>query len=45
MTMSPLPALRATLSSAVLPGWLRRCGERCGGIYDRLVAPISGVSR
>lgn len=40
-----MQALRATLSSAVLPGWLRRCGERCGGIYDRLVAPISGVAR
>ncbi len=40
-----IAAVRATLSSSVLPGWLRRCGERCGPVYDRLVAPISGISR
>lgn len=44
-TDADMQTLRATLSSAVLPGWVRRCGERCGQIYDRLVAPISGVAR
>ena len=38
-------ALRASLTGAVLPGWVRRCGERCGMLYDRLVAPVSGVAR
>jgi len=40
-----IQAVRATLSANVLPGWVRRCGERCGQLYDRLVAPVSGVSR
>ncbi|MFL1461207.1 TRAP transporter substrate-binding protein [Roseococcus sp. DSY-14] len=40
-----IAAVRATLSANVLPGWVRRCGERCGQLYDRLVAPVSGVAR
>ncbi|MBW6397901.1 TRAP transporter substrate-binding protein [Roseomonas sp. HJA6] len=27
----------------VLPGWVRRCGARCGEIYNEVIAPISGV--
>jgi TRAP-type C4-dicarboxylate transport system substrate-binding protein len=38
-----LQTLRATLSAQVLPAWVKRCGERCGETYNRLVAPISGV--
>lgn len=31
--------LRASLRTAVLPAWVKRCGEA----YNRLVAPIAGV--
>ena len=42
-TPADLDTLRATLTSAVLPAFVKRCGERCGEIYNRLVAPITGV--
>ncbi len=35
--------LRATLTSTVLPNWVKRCGERCGTIYTEMVAPITKV--
>lgn len=35
--------VRATLRSTVLPGFVRRCGARCGEIYNQVIAPISGV--
>jgi len=35
--------LRQMLGEVVLPGWVRRCGERCGSIYTRVVAPITQV--
>ncbi len=35
--------LREILSQTVLPGFVRRCGARCGEIYNQLIAPISGV--
>ena len=48
MTVSPATeadkaTLRNALSTVVLPAWIRRCGERCGETYNRLVAPITGV--
>ncbi len=36
--------LRTTLTSAILPGFMERCGARCVEVYNRAVAPISGVS-
>ncbi|MBF2713193.1 TRAP transporter substrate-binding protein [Agrobacterium vitis] len=30
-------------SKTVLPGWVGRCGTRCGDIYNKTIAPISGV--
>lgn len=43
----PTPAdvdlLRAKLSEAVLPGFVKRCGAPCGEQYNKLVAPITGV--
>jgi TRAP-type C4-dicarboxylate transport system substrate-binding protein len=36
-------ALRTTLTSTVLPAWVRRCGARCGEIYNATVSPITGV--
>ncbi|MCZ0736389.1 TRAP transporter substrate-binding protein [Phreatobacter sp. AB_2022a] len=35
--------LRQSLSTVVLPAFVKRCGERCGEVYNRIVAPISGV--
>jgi hypothetical protein len=35
--------LRQTFETVVLPGWVRRCGARCGQIYNDVIAPISGV--
>jgi TRAP-type transport system periplasmic protein len=36
-------AVRKQLVEVVLPGWVNRCGERCGQIYNEVVAPISGI--
>ncbi len=35
--------LRRIFETVVLPGWVRRCGARCGEIYNQVIAPISGV--
>ena len=35
--------LRDAFSAAVLPAWVKRCGARCGEIYNQAIAPISGV--
>jgi TRAP-type C4-dicarboxylate transport system substrate-binding protein len=35
--------LRNALTAVVLPAWVKRCGERCGETYNRIVAPITGV--
>ena len=43
-TDADLAALRTALTSTVLPAWVRRCGARCGEIYNRLAAPITGVT-
>jgi TRAP-type transport system periplasmic protein len=42
-TPQDMETLRASLTSVVLPAWVKRCGERCGEVYNRLVAPITGV--
>lgn len=35
--------LRRIFETVVLPGWVRRCGARCGEVYNQVIAPISGV--
>jgi TRAP-type C4-dicarboxylate transport system substrate-binding protein len=35
--------LRKILADDVLPGWVKRCGARCGEIYNEVIAPITGV--
>jgi TRAP-type C4-dicarboxylate transport system substrate-binding protein len=35
--------LRQILTDDVLPGWVKRCGARCGEIYNEVIAPITGV--
>jgi hypothetical protein len=42
-TDADLATLRNSLTAVVLPAWIKRCGERCGEIYNRIVAPITGV--
>ncbi len=34
---------RRIFRDVVLPGWVRRCGARCGEVYNEIIAPISGV--
>lgn len=36
-------AVHKQLVDVVLPSWVKRCGERCGQIYNDVVAPITGV--
>lgn len=42
-TPGDMEILRNSLTSVVLPAWVKRCGERCGETYNRIVAPITGV--
>jgi len=35
--------LKKILTESVLPAWVKRCGARCGDIYNSVVAPITGV--
>ena len=35
--------LRTILQQTVLPNWVKRCGARCGEIYNDVIAPITGV--
>lgn len=48
--MTEVPATEADKAEArrifrevVLPGWVQRCGARCGETYNQVIAPISGV--
>ncbi|MEI7446536.1 MAG: TRAP transporter substrate-binding protein [Burkholderiales bacterium] len=36
-------AIRKELGEDVLPGWVKRCGERCATIYNDVIAPITGI--
>lgn len=36
-------AVQRIMTSDVLPGWVKRCGERCAAIYNEVVAPITGI--
>jgi TRAP-type transport system periplasmic protein len=35
--------IRKDVADEVLPGWVKRCGERCGVIYNEVIAPITGL--
>ena len=35
--------LRKELTDDVLPGWIKRCGERCAVVYNEVIAPITGI--
>ncbi len=38
-----LAAIRKELGEDVLPGWVKRCGERCATVYNDVIAPITGI--
>ena len=35
--------LQKELVEDVLPGWIKRCGDRCATIYNDVIAPITGI--
>ena len=35
--------LKKLLAEVVLPAWVKRCGARCGDVYNDVVAPVTGV--
>jgi TRAP-type transport system periplasmic protein len=35
--------LKRILAEAALPAWVKRCGTRCGELYNEVLAPITGV--
>jgi hypothetical protein len=35
--------VKKDLAESVLPGWVKRCGDRCGVIYNEVIAPITGI--
>lgn len=53
VTQNPMIEVKATtadqqrlsriLADDVLPGWVKRCGARCGEVYNEVVAPITGM--
>lgn len=36
-------ALRRILQENVLPGFVKRCGVRCGEVFNQVIAPLAGV--
>jgi TRAP-type C4-dicarboxylate transport system substrate-binding protein len=42
-TQDDKATLKRIVETAIIPGWVKRCGARCGEIYNQVVAPITGV--
>jgi TRAP-type C4-dicarboxylate transport system substrate-binding protein len=38
-----IATLQKELSEDVLPGWFKRCGDRCANVYKEVIEPITGV--
>lgn len=38
-----LATLHKELAEEVLPGWIKRCGDRCSVVYKEVIEPISGI--
>ncbi len=36
-------SLQKEMAEDVLPGWVKRCGARCGQVYNDVIAPITGI--
>lgn len=35
--------LKTIVATSVIPGWVKRCGARCGEIYNQVIEPITGI--
>ena len=35
--------VKKDLAETVLPSWVKRCGDRCGVVYNEVIAPITGI--
>jgi TRAP-type C4-dicarboxylate transport system substrate-binding protein len=35
--------IQRVAADVVLPGWIKRCGGRCEGVYNDVIAPITGI--
>lgn len=35
--------IKTELTEDVLPGWIKRCGDRCASVYNEVIAPITGI--
>ena len=35
--------LQKELAEDVLPGWIKRCGDRCAAVYRDVIEPITGI--
>lgn len=35
--------IRKEMIEDVLPAWVKRCGDRCGQVYNEVIAPITGI--
>ncbi len=42
-TDADLAVIRTALTGTVLPAWVKRCGDKCAEIYNRVAAPITGI--
>lgn len=42
-TAADQATVREMFQAAILPGWVRRCGARCGEVYNEVIAPIVGT--
>lgn len=42
-TPADVALLREAMQKVVLPAFVKRCGARCGEIYNQIVSPISGI--
>ena len=42
-TQDDKATLKRIVETAIIPGWVKRCGARCGETYNQVVAPITGV--
>jgi TRAP-type C4-dicarboxylate transport system substrate-binding protein len=42
-TPADIALTRQIFQQNVLPGFVRRCGARCGEVYNQIIAPISGI--
>ena len=45
--VAPRADVRATiakeLEEVVVPGWLKRCGDKCNKVYAEVIAPVTGM--